>query len=685
MLFVFALITGPLVSLILMATYFQEYVFLFVITLLVFNAAIMMFIFCRQERGILGVPILYGHNDEKEKQKSIFIFFVSIFTSWVSPCTVSYNEGKHSKTYFLLFSSCITLAIHLLGICFLFGFINIHGIVEASFPPIFHCFVNESINDTLYQLMAASDNLIQICSDCLPSRHLCNDNQDPNDLFNNLIGPVAVFFIILSFASAIALQFLGNYKILYKLSNILCCNNPISWDREGNLYEYAHRQFERFKNILNPVWREQPIFKHIKEKKLGAVCRLHFFGANCEIFDKSINSALDILSKAIDENKINFDHFSAFVKWYCIKLLGLYQNAVCHKYFNCAKILLNNGADVNCVVDKDGNTFLYFAAEEDCLQVVKFLLDAKANVNFKNINFETPLHCAVSNGHFEIVQVLIEKGADIHDREKDGRTPLHFAADNRVFEIVQVLIGKGANIHDRDENGWTPLHYAAQNGYCETVQLLIEIGANINEQSNYGMIPLHLAAENGHFEATKLLIENGAIITNKDRSGKTPLHLAAEEGHIEIVQLMIEKEANINDRDKYGGTPLHLAAEKGHIGIVQLMIEKEANINDRDKYGRTPLHSAALSNEYKTVQLLINNGASIDAKKEDGKTPLHLAAEWCKFETVQLLVEKGANLTEKTNKGLTALGLLEKSNYNYYRHEQREKCREILLSAGLRK
>jgi len=63
-------------------------------------------------------------------------------------------------------------------------------------------------------------------------------------------------------------------------------------------------------------------------------------------------------------------------------------------------------------------------------------------------------------------------------------------------------------------------------------------------------------------------------------------------------------------------------------------------------------------------------------------TPLHYAARDGYFRIVHLLIEKGANPREKTNKGKTALNLLE---YHFYRgsKENKQKCKEILLSSGL--
>ncbi len=485
----------------------------------------MKFIYLTQENvnGLLNN--FYEEDKEKGTKESNLIFLISIFTSWVSPCTVWYNGFYYYMCYFLMVLSSITLAIHLLGNCFLFGFINIHGIVNSSAPPIFHCFVNGTSyeNTTVYQFFSPNDSLIQICNDCFPAIRLCDDDEKPSYSFNTFVGPLAITLLICSFASAVVLQFLADNEIMKEWSYILCCLCTITWSSEFS--EGGHCRYTN--NTPKIVWKEQPILKYIQEKRLGMVCLLHLFGASCEIFDASKNSALTVLSQRIEDAEIVFEHFNAFIKWYCINILGLYQNAVCHEYFKCAKLLLNCNADINSVIDENGSTILHIVATNGYLEEVKIFLEAKANVNSKNVKFETPIILAAREAHFETVQQLIKKGANINDKDEDGITPLHLAAWKGHFEIVQLLIEKGANINDKDKDAWTPLHLAAENGHFGILQLLIQNGANINDkieyQWKYGRT--QIAAREGHFETVQQLIKKGANINDKDEDGITPLHL----------------------------------------------------------------------------------------------------------------------------------------------------------------
>ena len=66
-------------------------------------------------------------------------------------------------------------------------------------------------------------------------------------------------------------------------------------------------------------------------------------------------------------------------------------------------------------------TPLHLASKNGCVEIVKMLIEAGANIEAKNMwmqflifrSLDTPLHVA-STGCLEIAKILIEAGADIH-------------------------------------------------------------------------------------------------------------------------------------------------------------------------------------------------------------------------------------------------------------------------------
>ncbi|KAJ7672279.1 ankyrin repeat-containing domain protein, partial [Mycena polygramma] len=58
------------------------------------------------------------------------------------------------------------------------------------------------------------------------------------------------------------------------------------------------------------------------------------------------------------------------------------------------------------------------------VDIARFLIDKKAEVDFVDNSGWTPLHIAVSAGHDEIVQELVGAGADVNRKNNKGLTPL---------------------------------------------------------------------------------------------------------------------------------------------------------------------------------------------------------------------------------------------------------------------
>ena len=108
------------------------------------------------------------------------------------------------------------------------------------------------------------------------------------------------------------------------------------------------------------------------------------------------------------------------------------------------KMLLAAGADPNIGSAKsdDGHSALQYAAETGNLELVKLLIAAHADVNYRNAYGWTPLHQAIENARPEIARLLIAHGADANLENKLGETPLELATDP---EMKQIMLSAGVN------------------------------------------------------------------------------------------------------------------------------------------------------------------------------------------------------------------------------------------------
>ncbi|MBL6622005.1 MAG: ankyrin repeat domain-containing protein [Rickettsiales bacterium] len=172
------------------------------------------------------------------------------------------------------------------------------------------------------------------------------------------------------------------------------------------------------------------------------------------------------------------------------------------------------------------NEQLLRAAKDGNSEEVKRLLEAKADVNAKDVDGQTPLQFAAEYGHTGIAAALIAAEANVNAKARYGITPLHLAARNGHTNIVQELIAKGADVNAKNNIGYTPLLYAAANGHTKIAAALIAKGADVNAKNTFGGTPLHWAAAVGKTDTVKKLIEAGAKVDAKNTSGKTALDMA---------------------------------------------------------------------------------------------------------------------------------------------------------------
>lgn len=185
------LLSGPLFSLILVSTYFQGYVFLFVAIIIGLNFSVMKFFYFRKRHWpkiteiFVHISTKIYYDQEALTQSSNFTFLTSVFTSWISPCTVWYNNFQ-MKSYFLIVLSCCTLASHSLAISSIYSFVHFDvGVDEVGRleRPIFNCFRPENVSVDLskFHILSTNDSLLTFCSDCPPSLRFCRENEEPGN------------------------------------------------------------------------------------------------------------------------------------------------------------------------------------------------------------------------------------------------------------------------------------------------------------------------------------------------------------------------------------------------------------------------------------------------------------------------------------------------------------------------
>jgi ankyrin repeat protein len=109
-------------------------------------------------------------------------------------------------------------------------------------------------------------------------------------------------------------------------------------------------------------------------------------------------------------------------------------------------------------------------------EIVRLLIDARADVNYVDEYGTTPLVTASKNGYIEVVKLLIGGKANVNIKGGEGKTPLIYAAIEGHLDVVKMLIANGADLSIKDDAGQDALmrskswNRAQVSGYLESLQ-----------------------------------------------------------------------------------------------------------------------------------------------------------------------------------------------------------------------
>ncbi|VDM43821.1 unnamed protein product [Toxocara canis] len=192
--------------------------------------------------------------------------------------------------------------------------------------------------------------------------------------------------------------------------------------------------------------------------------------------------------------------------------------AIKNGHYECARFLLQNGADPNT---------RYFSGPELSLvhpedaNFIALLLSFGGNPNVYDREGLTPLMraCRKGDAGMASAKVLIAYGADVNAvamPQQDLRTPLHYAVLSGSTQFVSFLIKHGARVNQPD--GYdkpSVLDLAVLKDDPALLRIILDAGAKPNAVHTYIGSSLHLAACSvlkNQYEIMHLLLEYGADV-----------------------------------------------------------------------------------------------------------------------------------------------------------------------------
>jgi len=316
---------------------------------------------------------------------------------------------------------------------------------------------------------------------------------------------------------------------------------------------------------------------------------------------------------------------------------------------------------------------LHIACQKGWLEIVKLLIEAKANVNkIENENAcrILPLTHGIWAKSPLIVKLLIDSNGDVNHEDRQDGSPLEGAVQVGNLEIINLLLDAKASVnYDNNKRWYSVLHQAAKYGNIELMKFLIVAQANINSQPHshfkqYETSALSFVMKYDEVLLEKLLIEAKAELdiilpnNNNENSRKNDIYLAILYGDISKLKQLIECKAwtDINQpiKKKIGNhvsneeSALHSAVRTGNTEMVKFLLEAKASGINQESVESTkfPLFVAVCNRQIEMARLLIDSKANINQYQSInvGYTSLHHACDVNDIEMVKLLIASHAAL-----------------------------------------
>jgi ankyrin repeat protein len=367
---------------------------------------------------------------------------------------------------------------------------------------------------------------------------------------------------------------------------------------------------------------------------------------------KSLHQYLD-RGVSVNANVVTDEHGGDGRDW-TIGTGSLLQCAIERNQVEIVKYLLDNGAEIDSL-GSEVKTSLFQMIHTGCpkveddknkdcdrqRQILRYLLESKANINRKDIDGLTPLMIAVQAHNSQAVKYLIEHGADPHALSTSYKYSLwHTLAisikgfdsefnDDEIPSIAQQLILAKVDINKISSEGDTPLHLASEYGSRQIVNILLTNGARTDRRNNKGETPLINAISTNNFAG-------GDSFTPATFLSSAVPPLDKTKASPKIIKLLLDKGADPNLADRDGNTALHLLGNFGEVSYCQQR------------------RSLAIY----TLDLLIQHQADIKAVNKDGDTALHILAKKDFFPVTDRLIGYGGNPLQKNRQGKNALELI---------------------------
>ncbi|MFZ2644579.1 MAG: ankyrin repeat domain-containing protein, partial [Verrucomicrobiia bacterium] len=409
-------------------------------------------------------------------------------------------------------------------------------------------------------------------------------------------------------------------------------------------------------------------------------------GAEINAKDKSGSTPLDIARQCHHNKVVAFLRQHGGVSGLLMREGNIADAARTGDVAMVEKLLAAKPELLNAKFD-DGFTLLLLAGKEGQMEMVKFLLSRKVDLEAKDGQCRTLLNWASTRGYRDLAELLLKKRVDVNSRDDQGYTALSWAAFNGDTGMAKLLLDRKADINVIDNSGNAPLHWAVSSfPKPEMVKLLLARHANVNIKNKDSLeTPLHEAVHFGNDEAVRLLLAHKADVNARKWDGSTPLDVATSPSTIALLRKhggirqdglcqaikrgdLAEARFVLNAKPDFVfeyhtqlamasgcNTPLDLAVQHGNKEMVKLLLHYKADPTVKGALPGTAIGQAIEQNRRDLVEVMLACKWNINDRCCEGCTPLQYAIRKGNKDIAELLLKHKADPNIKMLDGETVL------------------------------
>jgi ankyrin repeat protein len=295
--------------------------------------------------------------------------------------------------------------------------------------------------------------------------------------------------------------------------------------------------------------------------------------------------------------------------------------------------LLERGANP-AATQPNGSLIASLAVKQSSLSIIPLLIEHGVPLDTFNKNGKAILYIATEAKNIDLIKYLLNKRADPNQQSNSGETPLMIACSGLTSTIASVQ-------------------------ELAPAMELLNAGVNLNLQDNKGETAL---IKTRNKQLAKMLLNAGADPTIKNFQGQTVLHRWLRFLDGPLLDDLISNDCYIDEPDNDGTTMLMIAVRNEYRSFVPVALDRGADPNLCDSKGRTSLHQYLLSvensnkhsyqkDDYESItEMLLAAGARPTIMDYNGdsalNTAMRLSKRYKEMAPLQELMQQYASADE---------------------------------------